>query len=252
MNKIEIIKKFVDEFININTIKSIFSVNSIFDNNDCMIDLYLLVNEEDTKDVMTFVGNIMNNYNSLIYNKNLKFQNYNKSCYYYDNSLMINIYYLNDLNVKIYSELYKFYDPYNILTSFKISKLPFTNIEYAKKIDEFSSLLFDLYRSVLSDDKFLSYNIALKIQSNFILIYRGFYDSLNAKREFFAINKTMDEKYYLNLINKIKYFRYDNFFDYVREYIKEVNEIIDKLPINVISLFNIDFYTYTKKLIYEL
>ena len=165
---------------------------------------------------------------------------------------ILRAYVLIDLKINIYNEIYKLYDPCNILDSFKISKLPFTNLEYAKKIDEFSTLLFDLYRSILCNDKLLSYNIALKIQNVFILIYRGFYDSLNSKKEYAAINKTMDEKYYLNLINKIKYFRYDNFFDYIREYIKEVNGIIDKLPINIITLFNIDFYTYTKKLIYEL
>ena len=207
---------------------------------------------ENQKDCIYFVNKIMNDHNMVLYNKNQKFTNYNKSSYYYENSLLINIYYLNNLNVSIYSEIYKLYDPYNILDSFKMAKLPYTNMEFAKKIDDFSLLLFDLYRSVLCNDKLLSYNTALKIQNLFILIYRGFYDSLNAKKEFNYINKTMEDKYYLNLINKIKYFRYDNFFDYIREYIKEINDIIDKLPINVITLFNIDFYTYTKKLIYEL
>lgn len=252
MNKIETIKNFVDEFINLNIIKSIFSSNNIFDANDCLIDLYLLTDEDNQKDAIYFVNNIMNNYGLVIFNKNQKYTNYIKSSYYYENSLLVNIYYLNNLKINIYNEIYKLYDPCNILDSFKISKLPFTNLEYAKKIDEFSTLLFDLYRSILCNDKLLSYNIALKIQNVFILIYRGFYDSLNSKKEYADINKTMDDKYYLNLINKIKYFRYDNFFDYIREYIKEVNGIIDKLPINIITLFNIDFYTYTKKLIYEL
>ena len=44
MNKVETIKNFVDEFVKLNIIKSIFSVNSIFDTNyagQCCLEFFL-------------------------------------------------------------------------------------------------------------------------------------------------------------------------------------------------------------------
>ena len=252
MSKINLIKNQIDEIICSNLIKSIFTTENIKNDNDCTIDLYFLIDEKQLKMIYKYINTIMTTDNNLLFDKSYKSVNYYKTSYFFENATNINVYYLYDLNIKLYQNIIIIHDPYNLLSSFSVSELPYTNIEFAKKIDEFSLLLFELYNSVLKNDRVLSYSISLKIQNQFILIYRGFYDSLNAKKENKQLQETMKKESFYYLTDRIKLLRFDSFFDAVRQYIKDIDLIIEKLPVNLIILFNIDFYNFSKKLIYTI
>jgi len=250
--KLNLVKNQIDELKNNNLINAIFTTNSAYSDNDCTIDLYLFINKELFNVISGFVDKLFLSYDNLLFKKEEISNQCVKHAYYYENSININIYYITQLNIKLYQEIEIIYDPNNFLKKLPKLILPYTNLEYAKLLDEFSALLFDLYKCVLQDDRLLTYNHSLKIQEVYIKIYRGFYDSYNAKKEFKEINKTMDKSAYQNLINRIKLFRYDSFHDAIKNCIYDIDNIVSKLPINVISLFNIDFYNYSKKLIYNI
>lgn len=250
--KLDLIKNQIDTIINSGFVKTIFTVDSINSDVDCTIDLYLLVHNEQYKVASDYIDNILVTYNTLLFYKKYNHSNYIKISYYYENCININIYYLKDLNIKLYQNVISIYDPNNLMNSFFISKLPYTNSEYANLLNDFSIQIFELYKSILKEDKLLSYNIAINIQNIYVKLYRGFYDSLYAKKEFQETNKTMNKTFYQSLLDRIKLFRYETIFDVIRQYINDIDSIVSKLPITVISLFNIDFYNYTKKLIYTL
>lgn len=251
MNKLDLIKNEINQILDINIIKAVFATENINNDDECSIDLYLYISQDEYKLIHNLVSNIIRKYNNLIFEKITKVNNYYKNSFYYQNAININIYYLFDFKIKIYNKIIPLYDPYNLTNDFKITPLPYTNMEFAKKIDEMSILLFNEYQSLLKNDKILSYNIAQKILNAFILLYRGFYDSLNAKKEFVDIDETLGREKYIDLINIIKLFRFDNYLNSIREIIKEIDIIINKLPVNVIALFNIDFYDFTKNLFME-
>ena len=83
------------------------------------------------------------------------------------------------------------------------------------------------------------------------MIFRGFYDSMNAKKKYKDC-KTMNQKFYNNLLGLIKSFKYDSIIDNMQMMINEVDKMINQLPVNIITLFNFDFYTFTRKLIFSL
>ena len=62
----------------------------------------------------------------------------------------------------------------------------------------------------------------------------------------------MNTKFYNNLLNLIKIFKYDTMIDSVQLMINEIDKMINQLPVNIITLFNFDFYTFTRKLIFSL
>ena len=250
--KLDLIKNQVNTIINSGFVKTIFTVDSIDSDVDCTIDLYLLVHNEQYKVASDYINDLFVAYNTLLFHKKYNYNEYVKASYYYENCININIYYLNDLNIKLYQNVISIYDPNNLMNSFIASKLPYTNLEYANLLNDFSIQIFELYKSILKEDKLLSYNIAINIQNIYVKLYRGFYDSLNAKKEFLETSKTMNKTIYQSLIDRIKLFRYETIFDVIRQYINDIDSIVSKLPITVISLFNIDFYNYTKKLIYTL
>lgn len=252
MKRLITIKEQLDLIKDSDLIKALFTTSSINNDNLSNIDLYLLIREEQFQKVYSFVNNLFKDYNYLIHSDTKKVDNHFITRLYYENCLNINLFFLFDLDLKLYEDVVILNDPYNLIVDIDISQLTLTNIEFANLIDEYSSVLYEYYNSILLNDKLLSYKYALKLQEIFVLIYRGFYDSMNAKKEYKSINKTMNSSFCNVLTNIIKLFRYDSFSEGIRHTIIEIDKIINELPINIITLFNVDFYNFSKKLIFNL
>lgn len=242
MKKINLIKQQIDAIIEHNLIKFMFSTE---DDNSFIVDLYLLINESDHHIIKENVNNTLSNYNILLLHKDY----YNISSFYYENEFNINIHYLFDLSFKFYKNIIILYDPFNLSREFKLSSLPYSNNEFANLIDDFSVSLYDYYQCVLKNDNLLSYFNAHLVLEKFILIYRGFYDSLNAKKKYENISNTMHKDYYNKLEQIVYLFNKDNYEKGIITTVYEVDKIVNCLPVNIITLFNIDFFMFMKKLI---
>lgn len=251
MKKLDLVNKQITSIKEYPLIKCIFTDNIIYNDNDLKINLYLYINQTEYNEVYKIISNEMELYNTLVHNIDKNDENALVSSYYYENSLNINIYYLFNYDYLIKNNIVSLYDPYNILNNFNSQKFPLTNKEFANSIDLFCEQLYEIYNLYIQDDKLGAYKKALKTQEIFVLIYRGFYDSMNAKKKYKDC-KTMNQKFYNNLLGLIKSFKYDSIIDNMQMMINEVDKMINQLPVNIITLFNFDFYTFTRKLIFSL
>lgn len=251
MKKIDLVNKQVSIIQEYPLIKCIFTDNLIYKEDDLKINLYLYINDVDYEDIYKLIFNAMESFDVLVHNVNKNEEDAYISSFFYENNLNINIYYLFDFNYVVKSNIITLHDPYNIVANFNSQKFPLTNKEFANYINIFCEKLYDLYNVYIQDDKVGAYNQAIKVQEVFVLIYRGFYDSLNAKKQFNDC-KSMNVKFYNNLFSLIKSFKLDTIIDNVQLMINEVDKMINQLSVNVITLFNFDFYTFTRKLIFSL
>ena len=184
MKKLDLVNKQITSIKEYPLIKCIFTDNIIYNDNDLKINLYLYINQTEYNEVYKIISNEMELYNILVHNIDKNDDNALVSSYYYENSLNINIYYLFNYNYLIKNNIVSLYDPYNILNNFNSQKFPLTNKEFANSIDLFCEQLYEVYNLYIQDDKLGAYKKALKTQEIFVLIYRGFYDSMNAKKKY--------------------------------------------------------------------
>ena len=152
-----------------------------------------------------------------------------------------------DENTQIEGKIYSLFDPYEILTVNNQRSYAFTISEFSKKFDEISVLLLEYYNSCIMKDRLLAYSKTLEIQKIFVYIYRGFYDSINAKRGYSDISISIGQNEQYKLENIIRLFTYDNFIEAVNIVLKELNNIVNSLPVTVISLMNYNFFVYVKE-----
>jgi len=251
MKKIEIINQHINRIQECSLVKCILTDNLIYNDIDYRINLYLFINEEESNEVYKFVSNVIDSYNVLVHNINKYEDNVDISSFYFENNININIYYLYNFEYVIKNNIVPLYDPYNVTSNFKSKKFLLTNKEFADLIDSFCEYIYSAYNYYIQGDKLAAYSKSLNAQEDFILVYRGFYDSMNAKKGFVDC-KSMNIKFLNNLMNIIKAFKYDAIIENIQIMINEVDKMINQLPVNIITLFNFDFYTFTRKLIFSL
>ena len=118
-----------------------------------------------------------------------------------------------------------------------------------------NNLIFDLYKFYnlyYQNDSLYAYKKSLDLMENFILIYRGFYDSVNAKKGYQDLSKTLDKRKYQYLLEIVRIFKMDLYLDGVQIIINEVEKIIYSLPINILALLNLDLFKFVRNLILSL
>lgn len=247
MNKRNVVDILLNEIVKSELISCCFTNEAIYDE-IASADLYCITSSEKLSFFVKYQNDFLYLFDNLIHSI------YKNNCLtgYYEDGTIINIYCYSNFDFTVYGKIVPLFDPYNLLSNFKSRSFAYTNLEFAKKIDEFCCVCFEYYDICKQNDKIAQYRKALDIQELFIQIYRIFYDSLNSKKGSYGISKTMNSKYVDNLVNFLKLFKFDYNIDAVKIVMNEINKIVDCLPVNVVSLFNIDFYNFTKKLIYSL
>lgn len=245
MNKQEIINNILNEILQLNLITCCFTDESVFNMKHKTLNVYCVTSNE-RYDVF------VSTQDKIIMNKSLKIHStFNKNCYtsFYEDGSVINLYCYTNIDFQVDGKLYSLFDPNNMLSNYKQRSYAFTNIEYAKKFDDVCVLLLEYYNSCIMKDRLLAYSKTIRIQEIFIDIYRGFYDSINARRGYSNINLNMNENDIIRLERIVMLFTYDNFMNAILAVMKELTIIINSLPIHVISLLNFNFFNYVKDLI---
>lgn len=248
MNKIDLINDQINLIKNQTDIQCVFTDGLIEAEDDLRINLYIFVEKEKYNVISDYVNKIFLNFDEILLDihKNYKYS------YFYENKYCINIFYLFDYDVKIYDSIIPISDPNELIHNFKISSLPYTNNEYTKLINSVIFDLYDFYNYYSQGDSLFAYKKSLDIMQQFVLIYRGFNDSLNSKKGFKDISKTMDKKKYQYLLEIIKIFKINLYLDGVQVIINELDKIINSLPINILALLHLDLYKLERKLIFSL
>lgn len=245
MNKHNVITNVLNNIIKTNLVNCCFTNYTVYETNDSNIEIYCVSSDEKYNLFTKYQESILANYNSLLHLKNIQ----NGIVGYYEDGTIIRLYTYKDLNFQVYGKIYSLYDPYNLLSSFRQKSFAFTNNEFANKINELCVCYFEYCNSIQKSDKLLSYYKAMDIRDIFVDIYRGFYDSLNARKGYKDTNLTMQEGFKNNLNTIIKSFTFDNYQNAIKLVTIEMDKIISGLPVNVVALFDIDFYNYTNKII---
>lgn len=234
------------EYLKLNDlIKCVFTDDNYHNNINLIDNLFVYIDKKNYNIVYEYIHNYLFNESNLLADYHYNFL----SRYYFENNCNINIIYTFDFDLNICSEIINLYDPYNLFLNFKTLNLPFKNIEFINNLNDLLVILFDFCNYQKNKDNIFAYKKSLEIEELFVYIYRGFYDSLNAKKGFSDINKTMNNNYYIKLIEIIRYFDYDNYIVAVKLVINEIQKMIDKLSITMLSSFKLDFYNYIKKII---
>ena len=245
MNKKEIINNALSEIVQLNLIKCCFTDESALNTNHKTINLYCITTKDRYETFISEIDNLKFCSSVRIYKK---IEN-NKFTFFYDNGVIIVLSVFTDENTQIEGKIYSLFDPYEILTVNNQRSYAFTISEFSKKFDEISVLLLEYYNSCIMKDRLLAYSKTLEIQKIFVYIYRGFYDSINAKRGYSDISISIGQNEQYKLENIIRLFTYDNFIEAVNIVLKELNNIVNSLPVTVISLMNYNFFVYVKELI---
>lgn len=243
-----LLKQCIDYIKSNEEIKCLFTDNNYNNENSIINNLYVFIDKNDYISVFDDINSFLFNNEYLLMERQYEYL----SRYYYEDFYNINIIYIFDFDLNICDEIINLYDPYNLFDNFSLIKLPFKNIEFINSLNDLLIIIYDFYNYYKVKDMTYSYKKALEIEELFIYIYRGFYDSLNAKLGFNNLQSTMNSKFLNNLIEIIRYFDYDNFIVAIKIVIKELDKIIDKLSINLLSSFKLDFYKYLKKIIEKL
>lgn len=251
MKKIDLLNKQIITIEDCSLVRCIFTDNLIYKEEDLRINLYLYINKVGFQEVFKIVNDLMFSYNVLLHDEHNQNENHDFSTYYFENGLNYNIYYLYDYSYFTKNNIVSLYNPLNIIENFNTQKFPLTNKEFANTIEKFCKEVFEFYNLYIQDDKIGAYSKVVLSQKVFVLIYRGFYDSTNAKKEFID-TKLMNIKFYNNLLILLKSLKFDNMLEHIQMLINEIDKMINQIPVNIITLFNFDFYTHTRKLIFSL
>lgn len=248
MNKLNLIQNEINFIKNQTKVKCLFTDGLIEKEDDFKINLYLLLEKDDYKDSCKLINRIFMEYDELLLNT----EKNNTFSYYYENKYNINVYYLFDYEVKLYDSIVSINDPFGLIHNFKVNSLAFTNNEYTKLINKLIFDLYKFYNLYCQNDSLYAYKKSLDLMENFILIYRGFYDSVNAKKGYQDLSKTLDKRKYQYLLEIVRIFKMDLYLDGVQIIINEVEKIIYSLPINILALLNLDLFKFVRNLILSL
>lgn len=250
--KYEDIELLIDYLFNIDYVKTCYISGSITrdENTKFPIQLNLLVFEEDKaiELIKSSLSKFEQETNTLIhiFNYDTKFIILDHEA----NIVSINI--VSDFEIKNEGKIEVLFDKTDLLVD-NLENNDTLNIkEFSQLINKLCIESTYLYNYTNANDSFLSFKTSLNILDLFVKIYRGYYDSYNAKMGYQRIDTLMDKKYITELIDIMKFFKINSFMDGVLVVYNKLDEIIKQLPINIVSLINIDVYQLSKKLMYKL
>lgn len=127
-----------------------------------------------------------------------------------------------------------------------------TNKELSNNLSEYFYLLVEYVNARRSNNPFLTFNVTTLIIDKFVIIYRAFFDSYNAKKEYKDINVTMNNSQLENLEIIFKSLKFENTFETILLMISIIDQIIKNLPIILLKNIDVGFYNNIKKQIYDL
>ncbi len=127
-----------------------------------------------------------------------------------------------------------------------------TNKEFSNNLSEYFYLLLEYLNARRNNNLFLAFNMTTLIINKFIIIYRAFFDSYNAKKEYKEINVTMNNSQLENLEIIFKSLKFENTLESVLLMINMIDQIIKNLPIVLLKNIDVGFYNNIKKQIYDL
>lgn len=167
------------------------------------------------------------------------------------------VYYENNLFLKFEcSNNYKINHNVKMLINKNNIQIPIndalTNKELIIQINKFIYSLIEYYNARKQEDTIYSFHKTIKVVDNFIIIYRAFFDSYNAKKEYKDLRKTMDKKNYANLETVFKNIKFGQTIETVLILINIVDQLIKNLPLTLLNDIDIGFYNLIKKQLYTL
>lgn len=248
MDKQTILNKVLSEIVDSDLVNCCYTDETVMDERDPNINIYCITSREKLELFLKYQKSFLDKDLITIHTR------IEKNCFsvYYEDGLIINIYNFIDINSCVKGKIYPLFDPNEMLINCKVQNYALTNAEYAKCFDDFSCALVDFYNATKKKDFIYSYKLSLNILDIFMLIYRGFYDSLNVKQQYKNTATTINPNFYKRLVAIVSNYKLESFVNGVMLSINEVEKIINVLPINVVTLFNFDFFNYAKKLIFSL
>lgn len=172
-----------------------------------------------------------------------------------DNSIFV--YYENNLFLKFEcSNNYKINHHVKMLINKNNIEIPIndalTNNELIIKINKFIYSLIEYYNARKLDDTIYSFHKTIKVVDEFIVIYRAFFDSYNAKKEYNDLRKTMDKKNYSNLEVVLKSIKLGQTIETVLILINIIDQLIKNLPLTLLNDIDVGFYNLIKRQLYTL
>lgn len=127
-----------------------------------------------------------------------------------------------------------------------------TNNELIKNLNKYYYHLIEYIEAKKQKDSICLFHKMTKVLDTFIVIYRAFFDSYNAKKEYNLLKKTMDKHNYSNLESILKKIKFDNSYESILMITSIVDQLIKNLPLSLLNDIDIGFYNFIKNQLYAL
>lgn len=127
-----------------------------------------------------------------------------------------------------------------------------TNNELISQLNKFFYSLIEYYYARKTDDNIYSFHKTIKVVDEFLIIYRAFFDSYNAKKGYNNLKKTMDKRNYSNLETSLKGIKFGQTIETVLILVNIIDQLIKNLPLTLLNDVDVGFYNLIKKQLYTL
>lgn len=127
-----------------------------------------------------------------------------------------------------------------------------TNHELINNLNKLFYNLIEFIDARKTKDSICSFHKTIQVIDTFIVIYRAFFDSYNAKKGYESLKKTMSQKNYDNLESILKKIKFENNLESILIITSIVDQLIKNLPLSILNDIDVGFYNFIKHQLYEL
>lgn len=214
------------------------------------VDLYCLVSKDKMDCFLEKRINYLETYKPILFLEEVNFVGPQLVCVF-ENGLHFDLYTQTMDSLSQKDKILVIYDPNNRLSDYKNEPLSLTNLELGKIINEFSITLLEFYQNYQRKDYLFSFKLACILHSLYTQTVRSFIEPERSLIPCKGIYKKLESNYLKDMMEIMKYLKYDTSLIAVKLMIVKMNELIGNLPIMIVEVVNFDFFVYVKKQIYS-
>ncbi len=212
------------------------------------IELHCIINKVNQVELRKSILPILETYFSVVYLKeerkpNLKFH------VIYENGIELYLTCMAVSEIISYDDMLVLYDPKNLL---HVNTQPKRQISYediGHRVDEFCLTLVHFYQAAKTSNLPKMCQLAEEVHQHFLYLWT-YQIQISMEDENIMKHLTKEQKKkYLNLMRPYKI---ESLVEWVQIITNEIDEITQGFSIALISTYHLDFFLYSKKMIYSL